>query len=144
MHTEVPIRKGHHDVGWGWDHLLDPHIALRAPTSPCQGVSTSPGFSVGKPPHILSEITPGRAPCTEMDIGLDTEGDMGLGFVVGSCLGLMPDTEGHTPLELSLGTSLGRGPGMGGGTPPQPLPGTALGSFEDMEEAHMAVCTAAH
>lgn len=99
---------------------------------------------MGKPPHILSEITPGMAPCTEMDIGLDIEGDMGLGFVVGSCLGLMPDTEEHTPLEFSLGTSLGRGPGMGGGTPPQPLPGTALGSFEDTEEAHMAVCTAAH
>lgn len=99
---------------------------------------------MGKPPHILSEITPGMAPCTEMDIGLDIEGDMGLGFVVGSCLGLMPDTEEHTPLEFSLGTSLGRGPGMGGGTPPQPLLGTALGSFEDMEEAHMAVCTAAH
>lgn len=89
-----------------------------------------------KLPHILSEKAPGMAPHTEVGIGL--------GFAVGNFLGLTPGTEEDTPPELALGTSPGRGPGTGGGTPPQPLPDTALGSFEDTEEAHMAVCTAVH
>lgn len=89
-----------------------------------------------KLPHILSEKAPGMAPHTEVGIGL--------GFAVGNSLGLIPGTEEDTPPELALGNSLGRGPGMGGGIPPQPLPGTSLGSFEDMEEAHMAACTAVH
>lgn len=89
-----------------------------------------------KLPHILSEIAPDMTPHTEVGIGL--------GLAVGNSLGSTPGTEEDIPPELALGTSLGRGPGMGGGTPPQPLPGTALGPFEDMEEAHMAACTADH
>lgn len=99
---------------------------------------------MGKPPHVLSEISPGMSPHTEVGFGLDIEVGMGLGLAVRSFLGLTPGTEEDAPLELALGTSFGKGAGMGGGTPPQPLPGNALGSFEDLEKACMAVCTAAY
>lgn len=89
-----------------------------------------------KLPHILSEIAPGMDPHTEVGIGLDS--------AVDNFLAVTPGTEEDTPPELVLGTSPGRGLGTGGGTHPQHLLGTALGSFEDMEEAHMAVCTVVH
>lgn len=140
VHTEVSTGEGYHSMSLGWVFICWPsswpQMALWEVTFPSHGASTSPGLSVDKLPHILSEIAPGMAPHTEMGIGL--------GFAVGNFLGIIPGTEEDKPPELALGTSPGRGPGMGEGTLPQHLPGTALGTFEDMEEAHMAACTAVH
>lgn len=107
-------------------------------------MSTSPGLSVGKPPHILSGIAPGMALHTEVDTGLGMEVGMDLGLAVGIFLELIPDTEKDIPPGPALDTYLGRGAGMWGGTPPQPLLGTAPGFLGGMEGAHRAACTAAH
>lgn len=107
-----------------------------AATSPFQGADTSPEHFVGQLPRISSELAPGRLPRSEMDIGL--------GFAVGSFLGLAAGSQEDTPPGLVAGPSLGRGPGKGQHTLPQPVPGMALGSSEDMEEAHRAACTADH
>lgn len=107
-------------------------------------MSTSPGLSVGKPPHILSGIAPGMALHTGVDIDLGMEVGMDLGLAVGIFLDLIPGTEKDIPPGPPLDTYLGKGAGTWGRTPPQPFPGTAPGSFGGMEGAHMAACTAAH